>query len=584
MRHRADGFPRERTNCAPGRTRSRQSAPGRRGRARPKCFTTPWAGIACGVLLAAWPAAAAAQRTEGTVLQVSGNELLVDLGADDGIAPGDAVRIYRRIVVEHPISHRSIEDRFPIGEEQLEQVAQRMSIIILDTPFDHAPSVGDTVVLLERGGPGPATTTTTAGGEAQCPVCEAQQCPANAPGTLDPEVAEVLRAFGNTLGQPLEQRITTWEGYLALHPNAPWAPAIAADVESLRALLRTTRGGTPALAAGGRSRIGHMPPQEAFVGEPVEIAFAIDAPDALRLAQVHVRRQGESGYRAFDLERDGDFYLRGIVPPEFVAPDGFEYFIVGVASAGEEVPLGGSPERPIAVPVSERVETPPVRTDRSNLHTSFEYVDFYANQFARDYYLRFEADFRYVLGMWFYGLRMGFGILDGSGGPVKRIDLPSTDPNYLEVQPISYRYGFAELEFRLHELFYVIGRISFGSARAYALADGRTRSPEALVGGGGAVRIGRPSGTNLELGAGYIEDLGWEANVSVNLALVDRVPLRGHIIVTDMPVEEEVGVRLVAEAGYQPASWLEFTVLAGYDIRRIYHQGVSFGLATVFLW
>ena len=127
----------------------------------------------------------------------------------------------------------------------------------------------------------------------------------------------------------------------------------------------------------------------------------------------------------------------------------------------------------------------------------------------------------------------------------------------------------------------VIGRISFGSARAYAQGN---RAPEALVGGGGRIRIGRPSGTNLELGGGYIEDLGYEANVSVNLGLVDDVPLRAHIIVTDMPVNEALGVRLVAEAGWRATSWFEFVGLVGYDIRDINHTGISLGLGTTFLW
>jgi hypothetical protein len=66
---------------------------------------------------------------------------------------------------------------------------------------------------------------------------------------------------------------------------------------------------------------------------------------------------------------------------------------------------------------------------------------------------------------------------------------------------------------------------------------------------------------------------------------VENVPLRGHIIVTNMPVKEgDLGVRLVAEAGWQPASWFEFTALLGYGIRTINHQGFSTGLSASFLW
>lgn len=535
---------------------------------------------AAALAAATWTAPAQAQRVEGTILQIDQDELLVDLGSVDGVAPGAAVRLYRRIVVEHPLTHRRLEDRFPLGDESLDQVAERMSIIVLDAPLGHPPKVGDTVVVTGTEEPvaaPPAEAPT-------CPACPAAECPAAPACELDPAVRALLEAFGRTLGQPLERRIEIWEGYLATNSGVAWARSVAADVESLRGALRTMRSGVPAPAGGSRARAGHEPPAQAFVGEPLQIVVAVDPRESLRLAQIHIRHEGERGYQVFDLEPDGDYYLRARIPDEFVQEDGFAYFLVGVGTDGSEVPLGGSAGRPIRVPVVERVGAPPVRTDRSNLHTSFEYVDFLAEQIHRDYYLRFEADFRYVLSSWFYGLRMGFGIFEGLGGPVDTVDWSGEDETLADPQPISYRYGFTEVEFRLHELFYVIGRISVGSARAYETSDGQSEPPEALVGGHGRIRIGRPGGTNLELGGGYIEDLGYEANLSVNLGLVEKVPLRGYIIVTDMPVRGDLGVRLVAEAGWRPASWFEFTVLAGYNIRTIHHQGFSLGLAASFLW
>ncbi|MBN1772207.1 MAG: hypothetical protein JXB32_13145 [Deltaproteobacteria bacterium] len=545
----------------------------------------PRAGWAAAVVLgAAWTASAQAQRVEGTILQIDQNELLVDLGRVDGVSPDDPVRLYRRIVVEHPVTHRRLEDRFPLGDETLAEVAERMSIIVLDTPPAHAPKVGDTVVVTGAGSPAAQPPAPAEQETAACPACPATDGPATATCELDPEVRTLVQTFGRTLGQTLERRIEIWESYLATNRDVSWAGPVAADVEALRGALRTMRGDAPATAVAPRARAGHEPPTQAFVGEPLQLVVAVDPRDALRLAQLHVRREGERGYEVFDLEPDGDFYLRGRVPDEFVQPDGFAYFLVGIDAGGTEVPLGGSAGRPVQVPVVERLGAPPVRTDRSNLHTSFEYVDFLADELHRDYYLRFEADFRYVLSSWFYGLRMGFGVFEGLGGPVDAVDWSGDDETRADPQPISYRYGFTEVEFRLHELFYVIGRISVGSARAYETSDGRSEAPEALVGGGGRVRIGRPTGTNLELGGGYIEDLGYEANLSVNLGLVENVPLRGYIIVTDMPVRGDLGVRLVAEAGWQPVSWFEFTVLAGYNIRTIHHQGFSLGLGASFLW
>ena len=67
-----------------------------------------------------------------------------------------------------------------------------------------------------------------------------------------------------------------------------------------------------------------------------------------------------------------------------------------------------------------------------------------------------------------------------------------------------------------------------------------------------------------------------------------RVPLCAECEATISPQAgpscTRCGVRLVAEAGWQPASWFEFTGLVGYGIRNIHHQGLSLGLAAAFLW
>ncbi|MDI7269461.1 MAG: hypothetical protein QME96_15850, partial [Myxococcota bacterium] len=490
--------------------------------------------------------------------------------------------IYRRISVEHPVTRRTIEDRFPIGDETLHQVAERMSIVVLDTPLTHAPKIGDAVVLVRSDRP---VRYAEAQGPAACPVCPEPVYPAaSACPAVDADHAAVLTAFGSTLGKPLSERVAIWERFLRSNQLSPWAAAVAADVEGLRAMLRESRTGALPGPQSREARVGHKPPTEAYVGEPVGIAVAFDPRDAFRLVQFHGRRVGERAYRTIDMAFDGDQYARLVVPDEFVQVGGFEYHMVAVTPQGVELAIAGNASRPILVTVSERTEEPPAGSGRSQLSTSFEYVDFYYRDLGRDYYLRFETDFRFKIDTWFYALRMGFGIFDGAGGPVDRIDLDWMNPGYREPQPISYRYGFAEIEIRLHDIVYLVSRLSFGSARAYDLGVGFSEAPEALVGALGKIRIGHPDRTNLVLGGGYVEDLGYEAIVSVDLGLLDAVPLRGHIIVTDMPVEADLGVRLVAEGGWRPWSWFEVTAHAGYNIRTINHAGFSLGVGTNFRW
>jgi hypothetical protein len=546
--------------------------------------------VVVAVLLAAGPAAGQ-DRLEGTVLRIDGQEVLVDIGARDGVSAGDEVVIYRRIRVQHPVTGRNLEDRFPIGEVALTQVADRLSIVVLARPLAHPPSPGDVVVRRLPEPPAPTAAVPAGGGvaaddPASCPACEPADCPAPDPApcpSLEEPQRRVLLALDRTLGRPVDLRIAVWEGFLASNPDSPYRAAVVSEVENLRNLLRASRTAED-VARAEASRVGHAPPEQGFVGEPLDVVLALPRDDGFALLQIHLRRIGESAYRSFDLAREGDMYARIRIPEEYVAEDGFEYHLTGVTTGGVERSLGGRGDRPLRVEVAPRTETPPPVAGRSSLHTSTEYVDFYVTDAGRDWYVRFEADFRYRIGTWFEALRIGFGVFEGNSGPVSRIDLAADDPHYLAPQPISYRYGLVETEFRIHELFYVLAQISFGSARPYVLADGRSEAPEALIGGQAKVRIGRPQGTHLILGGGYIEDLGYEVLATVNISVLDDVPLRGHVIVTDMPVQEDLGVRLVAEAGWRPLPWFEFTGLIGYGIRTIRHAGLSAGLALSFLW
>ncbi|MBM4320789.1 MAG: hypothetical protein FJ125_12765, partial [Deltaproteobacteria bacterium] len=109
--------------------------------------------------LAALPATAAAAGpgeekkpmvVEGTVVQLEDNELVVDLGREQGL-PGDAVvQLYRRLEVTHPLTKKVLVDRFPLGKIRLSEVGSLLSIARNIEGLSRPPKAGDFVVFEPR--------------------------------------------------------------------------------------------------------------------------------------------------------------------------------------------------------------------------------------------------------------------------------------------------------------------------------------------------------------------------------------------------------------------------------------------------
>ncbi|MCA9546951.1 MAG: hypothetical protein KC613_21260, partial [Myxococcales bacterium] len=92
------------------------------------------AAVALALAAPAW-----ADEVEGVVVAVDGGEIVLDVGRRQGVAPKTTLRLYRRLVVQHPVSGEQLEDRFPIGEVQPAEIGERLTIVRKPTKLARPP-------------------------------------------------------------------------------------------------------------------------------------------------------------------------------------------------------------------------------------------------------------------------------------------------------------------------------------------------------------------------------------------------------------------------------------------------------------
>ena len=95
------------------------------------------------------PPAATGELQAGTILQLDGADVVLDLGAAQ-LDREQQLTVYRAIEVRHPISGKRLRDRFAIGHLRVIQTGQTLSIArAVDAPA-HPLAVGDRVRFLPR--------------------------------------------------------------------------------------------------------------------------------------------------------------------------------------------------------------------------------------------------------------------------------------------------------------------------------------------------------------------------------------------------------------------------------------------------
>ncbi|MEO1268763.1 MAG: hypothetical protein AAFX99_11740 [Myxococcota bacterium] len=509
-----------------------------------------------------------AQPAEGVVIQVEAGEIVVNLGREQGLVNGAQVWVYRRLEVKHPVTGQTIVDRFPAGSMRLKSVGKTLAVTPLkeQEELERLPKPGDVVVWA----PFPDNPQQTDTGTRPFNI-------AGASG--DPALEAVEAAFMASLGQPLDTRVAVWEAYIETHPDSPYIEQVGRELEWLRGQMAEARSALEQARAkakrdsGLRARV--IAPGRVTRGrEPLWVVAAVDEPKRVERLRVLVRRPEDSGFAPVDMERMGDHaWSVELEQQPWLKGDHVDFFVEAVRTDGQLESLdGNNAGRPRRLTIEKPIQEEDGARNRSRARVMVEAVDFKSGQ-GEDNFLRFESDYRYTVDRWgVMAFTVGVGIFSGEGGTLAQVEQGDT-------RALNTNYGFAELELGLASYLGVSGRVLVGD-QARQGEDGLSEA----FGFRGQLRIGEFDGTRLELGAALTDGIGTEGWITLWLDIFESVPMAGEVVVTNLPVGEDLGVSLNYSVGYEVLEGFTPMIRLGWNARTINHTGFSGGLGAAYTW
>jgi uncharacterized small protein (DUF1192 family) len=552
---------------------------------------------------------------EPVVLAVDKTSIYVELGARDGVGAGTELELLHEVTVKDPRTGQTLRDHFALGTMTVLKSGDKISVASTDAELVKRVIAGDRVrvvsPLRKFADPWAERVTASKGAPA---VVIAPPTPGK-PGV--DHVALVRAAWQDTLGKPPEHRIDRWLELLKADPAGPYRAAVQQEIASLKAQVakrdaalaaaRSTnandlapRIARLAAALGGTAEelIAAAPIPRAVPGKPIQLGFLIRAPQAVGEAHLYTKGPNEPGFKRITLARDGDAYLRGAIDAAQVRGPEVQWYVEVVDRAGEVGDAIGSRNLPQVIKIDDDVREAPIEAGRSHVDAHVDYVDF-DGKFNKgfDEYYQAEADFTYRFIKPIYAVRLGFGTLSGEGGPKDVIDEGNDCVDGLgqfRCRKVTFSYVYTELEFRIRPNVALMlrpqagllstDRMQGGSSDRCAGAD--VAGCEFLTGFGfrARLRLGEEQGTNLVLGAGFTDEVGTLLEAAYHWLPAAKIPVQLSVQVTDMPVPENFGVRLIGDVGYRSLSWFYPSLRLSYQARDIDHAGVSGGLAMNFDW
>ena len=574
-------------------------------------------------LAAAAPVAAA----EPVVLQVEDGLAYIDLGAVDGVGEGTELELVREVVVRDPVSGATLRDKFTLGSLVVLKAGERVCQAEPAAALAGRVRAGDEIRLSseKRTFADPWAEQVAASKQ---PAIAAASAPAvvgpgadRAAATRAVEEATAARAvWTTTLGQPPATRAAAWRAFLAERPATPYAAAIRAEIASLErqaqaldaaeAAARTPApvidrrralgAALAALVGEARGPLWAAAPTRVAPGRPIAMAFAVRARVA-GAPWLYVRPAGADAFQRLALIADGDDYLRATIPAELVRGPRVEWYV----EIGEDQPVVGRREAPRAIAVEADVAEPPPQPGRTQIALRLDYVDFDGGfEQGHDQYRQLEAEFAYRFLRPVHTVRVGFGSLAGTGGPKDVIDADPMgtcrdEQGTNRCRSVDFTYVYTEFELRIRRVVAVMirpqaGLLTTNRPQTDAMASDcrNTGDPDRIsdcefftgVGLRGRLRLGDEQGTHLILGAAFTEKVGTMFEAAYNWAPRYEFPIHLAVQVTDLPVPEDLGVRLITEVGWREHAWVYPSLRLSYQARDIDHVGVSGGLGLNFDW
>lgn len=565
---------------------------------------------------------------EPVVLAVDGKDIYVELGAKDGVGAGSELELLHEVAAKDPRTGATLRDRFALGRITVVKSGAAISVARAEPGLAKRVLVGDQVRLVseKRTFVDPwAEQVAASKGEPQPPPIAATPAAAPAGPPVD-HAALARQAWQDTLGQPYEARVARWTALLAADPRTPYRRAVEAEVENLKAQMRAheealakarsaapdTRGARIAELVAQlannpmeqRAALLASPIERALPGRPIELAFTARSPGSIERAWLYVRPGGAPGFTRVPLVRDGDAYLRGTIDGALVRGERLEWYVeIEAGTDGEIEPALGSQLEPRVIAIERTVDEEPIQQGRTHIDGHIDYVDFDGGLGkGYDQYTQAELDFTYRFLKPVYAVRLGWGMLTGTGGPKDVIDADPMNGCHDETgtyrcERMSFSYVYTEVELRARPNIAIMIRPQAGVLVSETMdtdvdrcrggdIDPGSTSCRFFTGFGlrGRVRLGQELGTNLVLGAAFTSHVGTLLEAAYHWLPNQIVPVQITVQVTDLPVVQDFGVRLIADVGVRKLSWFYPSARVSYQARDIDHAGFSGGLALNFDW
>lgn len=536
--------------------------------------------------------------TEGVVVSLEKDDIVVDLAKARGAATGDVIEIWRPLSLKHPVTGKRVKDRFRIGSLRLTQVRDVLAFARPEGSLTRAPEPGDVVILrkVKLAETKPTLPSPAAKPPKEAPPKppkEAGQPPGAEPGAdgeavpTDPETQVVMDLFDSLGGADVPKRIVAYEDYVRANPKGRYARVLWEEAAQLRRLL--------AFDATGRAKT--EPESKSFEGakealEGLPLTLGIELTRAARGAVLHARRAGEVAYVPTPMQPAGEGYFTVTLPAARMRAPSVQYFIEAVAEDGTTKAVVGASEAPATIEVQPiPTPTPPLRHE-ATVSLWSDYAD-YNRMKGNDTVWQTEG----TVGMRFEeeglrALRTGFGVFRGVGGSLEELDEQN-----LSARKVGLTYGHLEVEAGISSFTSIIGRGVIGLKD-----DGVAGGAQALV------RIGNDKSTNLQLGGEVLGGIGLRGITELQLNTFERVPMMFRVEVTNQPAGSaaspkdvrphtpgksagetslepgEIGARAILQVGYRVTPGLTLAGRGSYQGRTINHAGPGFGGAVTYTW
>jgi hypothetical protein len=317
--------------------------------------------------------------------------------------------------------------------------------------------------------------------------------------------------------------------------------------------------------------ITHVPLNEVLEGE-VKLEFAVRSPD--RAGAIVVRVTPLTGRpTAFEVlaHRALQGYEARLIASK-IAPPGFSYYVVERMPDGSERPVFADKNTPHHVHVvrpsaveAERERLAARGGQRSTLLLSGELVDFgdrrltTGGAMTHDRYYRLEAGYAYSFLTTVEEVRLSLVRVRGEGGQYS--DAPK--PNSMRTEP-GIDYGRAMVTVLALDEFRLRGAVLLGASQ---------RGFE--YGGGASIVVGNPRATNLDAGVEAMTTLGATAHLRLGFLATPRIPMGASIEITNFPLGDDAGVRLLYDIGYRFGPVTTLMLRSGYQGRTSVSGGPS---------